>query len=78
MIETPVELLYKNKMHLTKDHKRAESVWAKLEANQKKYGQPYCPCQAQHNDNTICPCKFMRERSACRCGLYVRDGVDDK
>ena len=34
------------------------------------YGEFYCPCQQQQNADTICPCKYMRNYGACRCGLY--------
>lgn len=44
----------------------------RLEANETKYGAPYCPCLNNHNEDTICPCKYMREKQACRCGLYMR------
>lgn len=37
-----------------------------------KYGSMYCPCQNARNEDTICPCKHMREKGACRCGLYTR------
>lgn len=48
------------------------SVLEKLGNNQVKYGAPYCPCLPNHTEDTICPCRYMREMKACRCGLYVR------
>ena len=51
---------------------RVASVLEKLGNNQVKYGAPYCPCLPQHTEATICPCRYMREMKACRCGLYVR------
>ena len=48
------------------------SVLEKLGNNQTKYGAPYCPCLPTHSEDTICPCRYMREMKACRCGLYVR------
>lgn len=48
------------------------SVLEKLGTNQTKYGAPYCPCLPSHNEDTICPCSFMRKMKACRCGLYIR------
>lgn len=48
------------------------SVLEKLGNNQVKYGAPYCPCLPNHTEATICPCRYMREMKACRCGLYVR------
>ena len=32
----------------------------------------FCPCLPNRNEDTICPCRYMRELQACRCGLYVR------
>ena len=46
-------------------------VLEKLGKNEQTYGKPYCPCLPNHNDNTVCPFKPMREHKACRCGLYV-------
>lgn len=51
---------------------RVASVLEKLGNNQVKYGAPYCPCLPHHTEDTICPCRYMREMKACRCGLYVR------
>lgn len=48
------------------------AVMDKLKENQITYGAPYCPCLPTHNEDTICPCRYMREMKACRCGLYVR------
>lgn len=48
------------------------STLEKLGMNQVKYGAPYCPCLPSHTNDTICPCRYMREMKACRCGLYVR------
>ena len=39
----------------------------------KKYGAMYCPCQSIQTNDTLCPCKYMREQGACRCGLFERD-----
>lgn len=47
-------------------------VLEKLGNNQVKYGAPYCPCLPTHSEDTICPCRYMRDLKACRCGLYVR------
>ena len=48
------------------------TVLEKLGANQTQFGKPYCPCMPSHNEATVCPCRYMREMKACRCGLYVR------
>ena len=47
------------------------SILTKLGSNQVQFGAPYCPCQAKHTDDTICPCKYLRQHKACRCGMYV-------
>lgn len=52
------------------------TVLEKLGQNQTKYGAPYCPCLPTHSEATICPCRYMREMQACRCGLYVRPKED--
>lgn len=31
----------------------------------------YCPCVPERNDDTVCPCKKMREEGHCCCTLYV-------
>ncbi|WP_196599040.1 ferredoxin-thioredoxin reductase catalytic domain-containing protein [Pectinatus frisingensis] len=54
------------------------NVLTKLGKNESKLGEPYCPCLAQHNADTVCPCRYMRELKACRCGLYIRDKRGDK
>lgn len=48
----------------------------KLHESHMRYGAPYCPCHSAHTEDTICPCKYMREKKACRCGLYVRKEGD--
>lgn len=48
------------------------STLEKLGMNQTRFGAPYCPCLPNHSEDTICPCRYMREMKACRCGLYVR------
>ncbi len=51
---------------------RLESMVLKFEQMLSKYGAMYCPCQQQQNEDTVCPCRYMREHGACRCGLYMR------
>lgn len=31
-----------------------------------------CPCipEYNHNADTLCPCKSMREQGTCKCGLF--------
>lgn len=33
----------------------------------------YCPCLVLRNEDTLCPCKDVRESFECRCGLFVRE-----
>lgn len=33
----------------------------------------YCPCAFIKTADYICPCRDMREKDECRCGLYVKD-----
>ena len=53
------------------------------EANAARYGMRVNPktyhvmstlekLGMNHSEDTICPCRYMREMKACRCGLYVR------
>ncbi len=62
----------KYNMRLNDDEKRVRIVREKLNANTERYGKPYCPCMPNRTEDTVCPCRFMRELNACRCGLYVR------
>ena len=39
-------------------------------------GDYYCPCQTAKTKETICPCVYMRDYNACRCGLYKKKEVD--
>lgn len=69
--------LKKHHMKVTNDLVRATKVQMKLLHNTMELGVPYCPCQSQHTPDTICPCKYMREAGACRCGLFVKEGASD-
>lgn len=42
-----------------------------LEGLTKTEGQ--CPCVPKYarTDDTICPCKSMREENICKCGLFI-------
>jgi ferredoxin-thioredoxin reductase catalytic subunit len=59
-------------MFVNPNSKHVVKILDKLNINKTKYGAPFCPCLNNHDENTICPCKYMREQKACRCGLYVR------
>ena len=53
---------------------KAEVVTAilyKLGTMEERYGKPYCPCQANRTEDTICPCRYMRKNHVCRCGMFV-------
>lgn len=50
-----------------------DRMQVKFEAVVEKTGNMYCPCQIQQNEDTICPCKYMRNYSACRCGLFIKE-----
>jgi len=53
-------------MILNPDKKIVERVRARLVLT-----KGYCPCLAEQNEDTICPCKDMREKEICHCSLYV-------
>lgn len=54
-------------MKLNTDIKHVQLIQEKLKGN-----DGYCPCMPTKTKDTICPCKYMRELSVCRCGLYVK------
>ena len=60
-------------MKLNPNREHRMKVQEKLERNETLYGEPYCPCMPQQNEDTICPCKYMRKYEVCRCGLYVKE-----
>jgi len=73
-----------------KFHPSEEDVDFLLEAEvslEKRYGSPYCPCQAlskerAENMKIVCPCiPFHREHydamKRCWCGLFVHKDVTD-
>lgn len=53
-------------MILNPDEGHVEKIFIGLE---KKGG--YCPCVMVQNEDTICPCKKMREDNKCCCRLYL-------
>ena len=54
------------KMKLNENSEHVEKI---LEGIKRKDG--HCPCVITQNDDTICPCKKMREESKCCCKLYL-------
>ncbi len=53
-------------MKLNPDEEHVKKILLGLE---KKNG--YCPCVIRQDEDTICPCKKMREENKCCCKLYV-------
>ena len=53
-------------MVLNDDEEHVKKILLGLE---KKEG--YCPCVLTKSEDTICPCKKMREENNCCCKLYV-------
>lgn len=53
-----------------KNTDRLDALSDKFDYQISKHGRMYCPCQPNVSADTICPCKFMREYKACKCGLY--------
>jgi ferredoxin-thioredoxin reductase catalytic subunit len=43
-----------------------------LKQNKEKYNEYYCPCLLMKTEDTICPCKDLRESNICHCGLYQK------
>ena len=50
-------------------NENSEHVDKILEGLKRKDG--HCPCVITQTDDTICPCKKMREESKCCCKLYL-------
>jgi Ferredoxin thioredoxin reductase catalytic beta chain. len=53
---------------LNPDEKIVEKIRKGLE---KKNG--HCPCVLEESEDTICPCREMRENNRCCCKLYITD-----
>ncbi|MFW6243229.1 MAG: ferredoxin-thioredoxin reductase catalytic domain-containing protein [bacterium] len=32
----------------------------------------HCPCLVIKNEDSLCPCKSMREKQICKCKLYIK------
>jgi len=70
-----------NGFRLNPDQEAVERLVKGLLANEKKYGERYCPCRRiagnKEEDNPkICPCKWHKEEiekdGHCFCGLFKR------
>lgn len=58
--------LDKHNMQLNPNEKVVEAIRKRLVVT-----GGYCPCITEQNEDTICPCKKMREEGKCCCTLYV-------
>ena len=53
---------------LNPDKEKVKKVREALKVNNY-----YCPCVLIQDENTKCPCKQMREKQKCICGLYIKE-----
>jgi len=65
-----------------KGYKLNPKLLKPLLANEKEYGELYCPCRRvtgnkRKDRKIICPCKYhkkeIKKDGHCYCGLFVRD-----
>ena len=63
-----LDIAIPDKMKISPDQKIVNLIIKGLE---KKGG--YCPCLIEKNEDTICPCKDVRETYECRCGLFIKE-----
>ena len=71
-----------NGFQLNPDKEVVERIVKGLMANEKKYGQRYCPCRRvegilEEDKSKICPCIYHREEieklGHCLCGLFSKN-----
>jgi len=61
-------ILENSKMIFNPDTEKVRKIgWALQEKTNN-----YCPCVIKRDEDTLCPCKKMREDDECICGLYIR------
>ena len=60
-----------NHEYTIRSEERLNALSDKFFTQVTQHGDMYCPCQTGTTKDTICPCKYMRNYGACRCGLYV-------
>lgn len=81
LIEWYREYAKENGFQLNSDQKIVKRLIKGLLANEKKYGERYCPCRRvvgnkEEDSVKICPCKWHKEEiernGHCFCGLFVR------
>lgn len=58
-------------MKVNPNKERVEIVLDKIAKIKEQTGIGYCPCIPKQTEDSICPCKFMRTKQVCRCGLYI-------
>lgn len=81
------EVVDKLGYRFAKDQELVEFLLEQEVQIEKKYGSPYCPCQAvtgnrDRDMKIVCPCiPFHREKfdkmRRCWCGLFVRKDVPE-
>ena len=58
------------------NEERRDLMEKKLKKMEDEFGERYCPCHNQKNEDTICPCRYLRDYNVCRCGLFVNKRGD--
>jgi ferredoxin-thioredoxin reductase catalytic subunit len=61
-----------NHGYSVRSEERLDALSDKFLGQVVKYGRMYCPCQNVRNEDSICPCRYMRFYSVCRCGLFTK------
>lgn len=61
------EYLNKHNLILNPNRKVVESITGML-----KITKGHCPCVTEKTEDTLCPCKNMRENGKCCCRLYIK------
>lgn len=57
----------KQRMKLNPNKEIVEKIKYRIKEN-----EGHCPCIAERNEDTLCPCKDMREKNICHCNLYIK------
>lgn len=76
---TQLEYLCKKyDLEVTNDVYIRSSIVSKLLHNVFEFGVPYCPKQMnrERTSDTVCPCRYMQNAGVCKCGLFVKKGVN--
>ena len=66
------KVLPTNMDYSVRSEERLDALSDKFLGQVVKYGRMYCPCQNVRNEDSICPCRYMRSYSVCRCGLFTK------